>query len=241
MREKDLIKLEFDKVKEVLSSYAHSPATREKIKNLRPYTDAEKIREEVKLSEAFFEIAENLKLFEFDDIRDYLKKAKLQGAILSVEDILKILNVINLSKEIRRVLSVYLQRLEPLRKIYKKLYTFSPLENLIIGSIDPRGFVKDEASEELLRVRKSIRAVEEEIKKRLDNLINRPDSAKFLSDRIVTIRNGRYVIPVKTSHVKKIFGIVHGTSSSGYTTYVEPQFVIHLNNKLTELKQKEEE
>jgi len=241
MREKDLKKLEFDKVKEVLSSYVHSPATKERIQNLKPYTEREKIKEEIELSKAFFEIAEDVKLFEFEDVRELLKKAKLQGAILSVDDILKILNVINLSKELRRALSPHVQRLEPLRRIYKRLYTFSPLENLIIGSIDQRGFVKDEASEELLRVRKSIRAVEEEIKKRLDNLINRPDSAKFLSDRIVTIRNGRYVIPVKTSQVKKIFGIVHGTSSSGYTTYVEPQFVIHLNNKLTELKQKEEE
>ncbi len=241
MREKDLEKLEFNKVKEKLAEFAHSEATKEKIRNLKPTTDKENLKKEIELTKAFFNVADKVSVYEFHDIREFLKKAKLQGAILGVEDILKILNVIELSKELRRVLGTYAQQEEPLRRILKKLHLFSPLENLINASIDRRGFVKDEASDELLRVRRTIRTIEQEIKKRLENLINRPDSGKFLADRIITIRNGRYVIPVKTAHVKKIFGIVHGTSSSGYTTYVEPQFVIHLNNKLTELKTVEEE
>ncbi|HIP43325.1 MAG TPA: endonuclease MutS2 [Aquifex aeolicus] len=241
MRERDLEKLEFNKVKEILLGFAHSYATEEKIRNLKPYTDRRTIEEEIELAQAFFKIGEDVPIYEFDDIRAFLNKAKLQGAILSVEDILKILNVIGLVKELRRVVGANIQKLPPLRRIHKKLHLFSPLENLINASIDPRGFVKDEASDELLRVRRTIRTIEEEIRKRLESLINRPDSGKFLADRIITIRNGRYVIPVKTSHVKKIFGIAHGTSSSGYTTYIEPQFVIHLNNKLTQLKEQEEE
>ena len=241
MRTRDLEKLEFNKVKEKLAEFVHSEATRERIRNLKPITDKETLQKEIELSKAFFNVADKVSVYEFHDIREFLKKAKLQGAILGVEDILKILNVIELSKELRKVLGAYVQREEALRKILKKLHLFSPLENLINASIDRRGFVKDEASDELLRVRRTIRTLEQEIKKRLENLINRPDSGKFLADRIITIRNGRYVIPVKTAHVKKIFGIVHGTSSSGYTTYVEPQFVIHLNNKLTELRTLEEE
>jgi len=241
MRERDLEKLEFNKVKEMLLGFAHSPATEERIRNLKPYTDRETIEKEIELAQAFFEIGEDIPIYEFDDIRVFLNRAKLQGAILGVEDILKILNVIGLVKELRRVLGANIQKLPSLRRIHKKLHLFSPLENLIRASIDPRGFVKDEASDELLRVRKTIRIIEEEIRRRLESLINRPDSGKFLADRIITIRNGRYVIPVKTSQVKKIFGIVHGTSSSGYTTYIEPQFVIHLNNKLTQLKEQEEE
>ena len=241
MREKDLEKLEFNKVKEKLSEFAHSEATKERIKQLKPTTDKEELQKEIELTKAFFRIADKVSLYEFHDISPLLKKAKLKGAILSVEDILKILNVIELAKELRKALTTYSQQEEALRRILKKLHLFSPLENLINASIDRRGFVKDEASDELLRVRKTIRTVEQEIKKRLENLINRPDSGKFLADRIITIRNGRYVIPVKTSQVKTIFGIVHGTSSSGYTTYVEPQFVIHLNNKLTELRAVEEE
>jgi len=233
--------LELPKVKEILKSFARSEATRDRIDSLKPHTDEETVREEIKLARAFFNVAHEIKILDFEDIRELLKRVKLQGAILTVEEILKILKVIEAVKELRRTLGGFAQQEEELRKIAKKLHLFSPLENLINSCIDPRGFVKDEASEELLQVRRSIRNLEEEIKKRLENLINRPDSAKFLADRIITIRNGRYVVPVKTSHVKKIFGIVHGTSSSGYTTYVEPQFVIHLNNKLTELKTAEEE
>ena len=241
MREKDLEKLEYNKVKEILKRYVHSKATEEKIENLKPLTEKEEIEREIELTKDFFEIADEVNVYEFDDVRELLKKSKLEGAILSVDDILKILNILRLSKELKRTIGNFSQRYESLRRISKKLYQFSPLENLINSSIDPRGFVRDEASEELLRVRKTIRTIEGEIKKRLESLINRPDSGKFLSDRIITIRNGRYVIPVKSSQVKKIFGIVHGTSSSGYTTYVEPQFVIHLNNKLTELRNIEEE
>ncbi|NPA32372.1 MAG: endonuclease MutS2, partial [Aquificae bacterium] len=241
MRERDLKKLEYDKIKELLASFAHSPATRERIQNLKPLTNEEEIRKEIELSRAFFEVASEITLHEFDDVRGALAKAGLEGAILGVDDFLKILNLISLTKELKKALAPHIGRLPELSRIYKKLHQLSPLENIIRASIDPRGFVRDEASDELLRVRRSIRKLEEEIKKRLEGLINRPDAGKFLSDRIITIRNGRYVIPVKSTHAKKIFGIVHGTSSSGYTTYVEPQFVIHLNNKLTELKEKEEE
>ncbi|GAB6066087.1 endonuclease MutS2 [Aquifex pyrophilus] len=241
MREKDLQKLEFNKIKERLIGYANSPATVEKIKNLKPFTEEERIREEIELMKAYWEVADGIPLFEFQDIRELVKRAKLEGAVLSVEESLSILRVLELIRELKRFLSPHVNQLKPLQKIYKNLTVLSPLENLIRSSVDPRGFVRDEASDELLRVRKTIRSIETEIRKRLESLVNRPEAGKFLADRIITIRNGRYVIPVKTSHVKKIFGIVHGTSSSGYTTYVEPQFVIHLNNKLTELKQKEEE
>jgi len=241
MREKDLEKLEFNKIKERLIEYAHSPATIEKIRNLIPLTEREKILQEIELMKAYWEIADGVPLFEFGDIRELVKRAKLEGAVLSVEEILSILRVLELIRELKRFLSPHVNRLKPLQKIYKNLTVLSALENITRSSIDPRGFVRDEASEELLRVRRTIRSIETEIRKRLESLVNRPEAGKFLADRIITIRNGRYVIPVKTSHVKKIFGIVHGTSSSGYTTYVEPQFVIHLNNKLTELKQREEE
>lgn len=75
----------------------------------------------------------------------------------------------------------------------------------------------------------------------MENILNRPDADRLLSDRIITIRNNRYVLPVKTTEINKIVGIVHGTSSSGYTTYLEPHSVVELNNQLVVLKEEEEE
>ena len=239
MRERDLLKLELNKIKERLKELTHSLATEKKIDNLLPSTGEEEVRKNIELCKAFKEAQINL--FRFDDISDLLKKSRIEGAYLSIDELLSILNFLKLVRELRKSVGRLAEAYPQVRVITKKLYNFSSLENLIEGSIDRRGFVKDEASEGLYRIRKSIKALEKEIMDRLENLLRRPDADKVFSDRIITLRNNRYVVPVKSSQVKKIFGIVHGTSSSGYTTYVEPQFVIELNNKLSELKSQEEE
>jgi len=239
MRDQDLIKLEFAKIKEKLKEFSHSSATEEGIENLRPSTDKGDVLSQIELLKAFSEI--ELSLYRFEDIREILKRSKIEGAVLSVEELISLLNVLKLIRQVRKSVGAGAERMPPLRKLSRKLHLFSSLENLIESTIDRRGFVKDEASEELFRIRKSIRGIEKEIMERLENLFKRPDADKIFSDKIITLRNNRYVVPVKSSQVRKIFGIVHGTSSSGYTTYVEPQFVIQLNNRLTELKGEEEE
>ena len=239
MREEDLRKLEFEKIISKLKEFVHSPATEEILENIRPSTDREEISSRIELFRAFKDI--DLSLYRFEDIRGLLERARIEGAVLSVEELLSILSVLKLVREVRKVVGKEAERKPPLRRLSKRLHIFSSLENLIESSVDRRGFVKDEASEELFRVRRSIRGIEKEIMERLENLLRRPDAEKVFSDKIITLRNNRYVVPVKSSQVKKIFGIVHGTSSSGYTTYVEPQFVIELNNNLTELKAEEEE
>ena len=240
MRRKDLDRLDLDRIKERLKDLSHSPATRELIDSLEPHTDPDKVKEEIEVFEAFREV-QDLTLYEFDDVRDVLERAKIENAVLSVDEILSLLKVLKLIREVRRSLGKASEARPPLRKLSKRLHVFSSLENLIEGSVDRRGFVKDEASEDLLRVRKAIRSVEKEIMERLENLLKRSDADRVFTDRIITLRNNRYVVPVKTSQVRKVFGIVHGTSSSGYTTYVEPHFVIQLNNKLVDLKTEEEE
>ncbi len=241
MREKDLEKLGYNIIKDKLRSFAHSVPTCEKIDSLRPSSDPEEVRERIDLYQAFDSIPGEIVIPDFPDIRDLLKRADVEGFVLSVEDIISILKVLEIIKEIRKVLGQYSERSDRIRRLVKNLNNFSPVENLINSAIDRRGFVKDSASGELYRIRKKIRTLENEINMRLESLFNRPDSDTIFSDRIVTIRNGRYVVPVKTAHARSIFGIIHGTSSSGYTTYIEPQFIVHLNNQVSELKESEEE
>ena len=241
MREKDLERLEFFKIKDKLKTFSHSEATQTLIEELTPFTEREQLERELELTRVFFEIKDSVPIYEFVDIRDYLKRAKIEGSLLSVEELLNLGNLLKLIREVRRAIGSLVERYPVLKRLSSKLHLFSGLENLIEASIDRRGFVRDEASEELLKVRRAIRGIEKEIMERLENLLRRPDADSVFSDKIITIRSNRYVVPVKTSQVKKIFGIIHGTSSSGYTTYIEPQFVIHLNNKLTELKGEEED
>lgn len=239
MRDRDLSKLEYGKIKEKLREFVHSPATEELIQSLRPLREKEKLLEEIELYTSFSEV--EVPLYPFEDVRGILKRSRIEGAVLSVEELLSLQRVLSLLREIRKVIGREAESKPPLRRLSRRLHSFSSLENLIEGSIDRRGFVKDSAGQELYRIRKSIKGVEREIMERLESLFRRPDAEKIFSDRIITLRNNRYVVPVKSSQVKKIFGIVHGTSSSGFTTYVEPQFVVELNNRLAELKDREEE
>ena len=241
MREKDLEKLGYNIIKERLRSFAHSVPTCERIDALRPSADPEEVKERIALYRDFEEIAKNVVIPDFPDIRDLLRRVGVEGFVLSVEDLLSILKVLETIKDLRKVIGPHSERSDHIRKLTRALHNFSPVENLINSAIDRRGFVKDSASAELYRIRKKIRSLENEINLRLESLFNRPDSDTIFSDKIVTIRNGRYVVPVKTAHARSIFGIIHGTSSSGYTTYIEPQFIVHLNNQVSELKESEEE
>ncbi len=239
MRDRDLSKLEYDHVKEKLKEFVHSPATAELVDKLRPFREKEELLREIELYTALSDV--EIPLYSFEDIRDLLRRSRIEGAVLTVEELLSLRSVLLLIRDVRKVVGKAAEDRQALRRLSRKLHSFTPLENLIEGSVDRRGFVKDAASEELYRIRKSIRGVEKEIMERLENLFRRADADRVFSDRIITLRNNRYVVPVKSSQVKKIFGIVHGTSSSGFTTYVEPQFVVELNNRLAELKDREEE
>ena len=241
MREKDLDKLGYNIIKEKLRSFAHSVPTCERIDALMPSTDLEEVKERIALLSSFKRIADTISIPEFPDIRDLVKRACVEGFVLSVEDLINILKILELVKDLRHTFNGVSENIEGVKDIAKRLHSFSPIENLINGVVDRRGFVKDSASGDLLRIRKRIRNIEGEINLRLESLFNRPDADTIFSDRVVTIRNGRYVVPVKTAHSKSIFGIIHGTSSSGYTTYIEPQFIVHLNNQISELREREDE
>lgn len=236
MRERDLIRLEFFQVLDRIKAYAHSKATERFIEQVRPIREHKTLEEELKLLEDFLSVSDRLLFYEFEDVEGIIKKTTIKEYAITVEEALALLKVIRLIKEIRRSLGESVQTYKSLGSITKRLYLFNSLENLIESVIDPRGFVKDSASENLRDIRQKIRDTEKEILKRLEAVFSRPDADRIFSDKFVAYKNGRYVLPVKTTEIKKIVGVVHGTSSSGFTTYVEPQSVIELNNRLTTLR-----
>lgn len=241
MRERDLIKLEFFQVLERIKAYSHSKATERYIEQIRPITQKQALEETIELTKDFAQILDKLNLYAFDDVEELIKRTSIKDYVISVEEALNLLKVLKLIREVRKVLGEKVHIYKSFLKLTKGLYLFSSLENAIESVIDPRGFVKDSASEDLRSIRNKIKETEKEILKRLEGVFSRPDADRVFSDKFVAYKNGRYVLPVKTSEVKKIVGVVHGTSSSGFTTYVEPQSVIELNNRLTTLREEEEE
>lgn len=241
MRDKDLERLEFFKVLEKIKEFTNSKATKRFIDGLRPIRDAEHLKKEINVTADFMKIQEDVPICPFDDVEELIKKASIKDAVLSVEEILSLLKVIKLIREVRKVIGGYASNYTHLQTIVKNLHLFSNLESLIESSLDLRGFVKDSASEELSTIRQKIRSVEKEVMKRLESLLSRPDASSLFSDKFVAFKNNRYVLPVKTAEAKKIIGIVHGTSSSGFTTYIEPHNVVELNNNLITLRGEEED
>jgi DNA mismatch repair protein MutS2 len=241
VREKDFSHLELWKIFERIKGSFNSKATEKFLQTLKPYTDVEGLRQEVQLVEDFLAVEESLALYPFTDIEPYIKKSALQDATLSLEEILEIYKVIKLIMDARKALGAHVPIRKSLTNLLKNLHHFPQIEGIIESTVDQRGLIKDSASQELSTIRKKVRDLEREITRRLENILNRPDADRLLSDRIITIRNNRYVLPVKTTEINKIVGIVHGTSSSGYTTYLEPHSVVELNNHLVVLKEEEEE
>ncbi|MCS7308095.1 MAG: endonuclease MutS2 [Aquificaceae bacterium] len=241
MRDRDLIKLDYFQVLDKIKAYTHCKATEKFIDRIRPITDREKLEESVRLVEDFRYVFERLSLYSFEDAEELIRRTSIKDFVITVEEALLLLKIMRLVREVRRSIGEAVQTYKSLTQLTKGLYLFSSLENAIEAVIDPRGFVKDSASEELREVRHKIRETEKEVLKRLESIFSRPDADRVFSDKFVAYKNGRYVLPVKTSEVKKIVGVVHGTSSSGFTTYVEPQSVMELNNKLVTLREEEEE
>src|SRR5690606_39252885 len=117
--------------------------------------------------------------------------------------------------------------------------TFAEVEEAIAACIGPDGQVLDEASPELARLRARIRSLQQRIRDRLDAILRSPSLRQALQDTVVTVRAGRQVVPVKQEHKGTIPGIVHDTSASGATVFVEPLAVVELNNELQEVKSQE--
>ncbi len=241
MREYDLKILEFNKIKENLKLRLHSTKSAEELDNIKPFS-LDELREELRLVSCFMKLLRQKAniIYNFNDISKSLKKAAIEESVLGIDEILYIYNVLKLIKDLRKYLVGFLDACDVLNRLLKDLGTFQTLESEIERVLDPAGIIKSDASRDLFEIRKEIKSVEKTITEKLESLFQRPDSDTLFSEKLITVRQNRYVVPVKTQSVKRIVGIVHGVSSSGFTTYLEPQIIVDLNNKLTVLRVEEE-
>ncbi len=239
--EKTLKTLEFFKLLSETSRLAKSQPGKEAVLLLRPKTKKEDVERELSLTDTFVKLLSerNLPLETFPDISAVLEKLKVEGAVLSPEELLSILKVLNQSAVLKRFFSELEERFERIRFFAERLSGVGELRSKLNQSIDETGEILDSASPQLRSIRRSLKQVSERIKEKLNSIVNRNED--LCPDRIVTERDGRYVILAKPQFLKRFKGIVHDRSSSGQTLYVEPLSVVEENNKLRELRSKEKE
>ena len=175
------------------------------------------------------------------DIRSSLHRASI-GGMLNPTELLEISTTMFGTRRLKRfVLAAHEEYAIPMLKTQVDLLTENkPLEDKINSCIDENAVVVDGASPELGRVRSELRTGEGRVRERLEQMIRTSSVQKMLQDVLITIRNDRFVIPVKSEYRSSFGGIIHDQSASGATLYIEPDAIVQLNNKIRELKFKEE-
>ena len=238
MNEKAMKVLEYNKIIELLKGQAGSEMTRKIISELKPFTDPRVIRtvlEETDEAVKLITYKGPLPLGNFYDIKSSVVFAQ-KGGTLNMKQLLQILYNMRITANVITWLKGDVPPLPILQSLVEVLAVFKDLAEEIDRSIESEDTVSDNASSELRTIRRSIVRQNETIKNRINQMINKADNQSMLQDAIVTVRDGRYVIPVKQEHRSKFPGIIHDQSASGATLFIEPQVIVNLNNELRELE-----
>lgn len=237
--------LEFDKVLVELKKLASASITSEYIDQVEISTQYEVVKNRLNETHEALKLIiakGEPQLFGIVDIRSIIKRTEIGGA-LTAGGLLQVSDFLRVS----RGLKTYLKKdsynsdeevkLEYIDKLIEDLYTDKILEDEINSKIISEEEIADDASRELLRIRRGIVAKKDSIKNKLNGILS--SHADFLQDAIVTLRDGRYVVPVKIENKSRVKGLVHDISGSGQTAYIEPMAVVEANNDLKELYIKE--
>jgi len=239
MNSKILTLLEFNKITDLLAQQAGSALTRERIAQLSPLTNMRMVRDALtETTEAVSVILYkgNIPAGDTGDISPLTGMAK-KGRILSMRELLQIRSALNAARTVKGFLSEDMpEGLEVIPEIAGLLEPVPKLEQDIADAVISEDEMSDSASPELRAIRREINNKNGLIKSRLQKMISSGSARSHLQDAIVTMRNGRYVIPVKKEYVNLFPGMVHDQSSTGATLFVEPQAVVNLNNELRQLE-----
>ena len=244
MNEKIIHTLELNKIKMELEQYASSSLGKEQIEALTPLADYEHIVDlQNMLDEAthVIRLKGHAPLSGIFDVGPHIKRAEI-GGILNAVELSQIARTLYASRQMKNFVDELLENEVEIPFIEKKcaeIIILSSVEKEIKDAVDENGDVLDSASPQLRTVRQKQRRNESRIRERLEQYTRSQNASKMLSDAIITIRNERYVIPVKQEYRSHYGGIVHDQSSSGQTLFIEPQAVVELNNELKALQAEE--
>lgn len=232
MNQRVLHVLEFDKIIDQLVDQAETSIGKERASDIQPDTSLEKV---VRLQDETDEAAHVLRLNKtipfggIRDIRDSLKRSQI-GGMLSATECLDVANTIYGGRQVKRFLQSLEDDLPILKGMVEDIFPLKEVEQEIRRCIDENGEILDHASAKLRSIRSQIRSLETRVREKLDSYTR--THSKMLSETVVTIRNDRYVLPVKQEYRAQIGGIVHDQSSSGQTLFMEPRAVVEWNNNL---------
>ena len=244
MENKYLEKLEFYKIIEMLYNYCCTYKGKELANSLLPSN--KKVIVEQLLQETLEAV--NLayrntmpSFYEINDISIEIKKLE-SGITLSAKSLLSVANIFKLSQELKDYFNkdfLDLAEYPILADLFSKLYSNKSITDKVYSCIIDENTIDDKASKTLLSIRKQKRKIEQDIRSKLNDMIHSSKYSKYIQENIITIRNSRFVIPVKEEARSQINGFVHDVSNAGATVFIEPIAVFEMNNELNHLNSEE--
>lgn len=239
--EKSLVTLELPAVLEMLAAEAVGDTAKEQARELTPSTDAATVRhrqEETSAAKTMMVVRGSPGFSGVKDVRASLARADLGGA-LNTRELLDIARVLQCARLVRGYIAEDSVGKTPIDHLFYALHANKFLEEKITNSISGEDEIADSASPELANIRRQMRAAAARARDSLQKLISSPSYAKVLQEPIITMRQDRYVVPVKAEHKGAVPGLVHDISASGATLFIEPMAAVKANNELRELSAKE--
>lgn len=241
--DKTLQTLEFDKILDRLEEHASFSAGKEAVLALKPAVELGRVQSlQAQTSEArlLLEARPSTHLGGAHDVRDAVRRAEI-GSILTPAELLDIGTTLGASARVRSAVLKDDLEIPWLRNQAGRMAENRPLVEALDQTFSERGEVLDSASPTLRRIRSDINIAQGRLMDRLNSMVSGPEYRTALQESIVTMRNGRYVIPVRADARSKVPGIVHDQSASGQTVFVEPLAVTEMNNRLKELELAEQQ
>ena len=240
-----LKKLEFDKILENVSNYCKTYIGKNHVSELRPLQDKkgiQKMLDETSQGVVLIQRNSTPPLGEIADIKVYLKSLDSYGT-LSIKALLEIQNILQMSSNLKNYFEKdYLEtsNFSAVEQYFFNLYVNPSIVSTFAKSIIDEDTIADTASSKLQDIRRKERKIEQDIRSKLNGILHSSTYSKYMRENIVTIRNGRFVIPVKEEYRSVVKGFVHDMSSSGSTVFIEPIAIFDLNNELSNLHIEEE-
>ena len=246
MNEKVLHTLEYNKILDQLTEYAFSADARSRCQKLRPITDRAQIEQlQQQTSDALSRLFKygSLSFSGVTDIRDSLKRLEIGGALSAIE-LLRVCSLLESAKRAKAFARSQEDNDQPddsLTGLFAGIEPLTPLYDEIRRCILSEDEIADDASSTLHSIRRSMRGMNDKIRAQMNSMINNTTTRSYLQDTVITMRDGRYCLPVKAEAKSLVPGMIHDQSSTGSTLFIEPMAVVNLNNEYKELQLREQE
>lgn len=241
MRQKSKVVLEFNKIIESVESFAETETGKKEVRKLDISSDIDRVNYlQNQTKEALSIIIEKSSppLGGISDIRDYVKRGAV-GGIISQRGLLNCADTLRAARLMKNYVLLNNKeerKYEILEELCQTIYSNKDIEDKIYSIIISEEEIADDASPELKRIRRAIQIKNSAIKNKINSIVNSSTTQKYLQESIVTMRNDRYVVPVKKEYRSMIKGIMHDQSSTGSTIYIEPIAIVEMNNEVSNLK-----